>query len=470
MSAVIRFNRSAYQVQDARPDVRRIIQHVRQATHTCKLLATGYCRDCPAYLVFRNNRFSIIDQASIPFPYEEEYLLANTVATQMLARHTSFDRSQLPTFQRTGLNLISPPVEMNNHHCPTCQLQHLSDHTCPPCQEPHLRDHTCPVVPVAQDEVELPDDETETDVSQGNPAVPDEVWRELRNLLNRVSNAAPGTPLHRLNAAMTSTSTNAATLIAALRPTTTTITNTVYVPAPCTRQHAEDVVPPPCPLEHFEVRDPSLPPMPPSVLSDPTVAQTTVSVLAQILSHPSPPRDAYSTVPTRRMINSVNRALQHHQVNESPEQASESLLRALRWSASMHRQEELDALPHAVPCMYHPCPISGIYEWIQANNIPHNQFVNQDQFIRWFLHRYFNHLQSHAYPASFIQQVLTPMPFHGRAPNVYDVMRPYNEPFTVSPMHPSQHNHTALLPRLPFDYDTQPVPNSDTSVIIPIRQ
>jgi hypothetical protein len=485
MSALTNFNSAINRTQDSRRDVRNVISHVLRSTHECPLLLHGYCRTCPAYIAFRNNQYLVVQQANIPFNYEQEYLSANITARTMLRPAAHIPRPSQPPFSRTRYGDIHPPVDTSTHTCAPCTRQHLDQHTCAPCTEPHLRDHVCAVIPTAPDIPDIPENETETDSNRGDPPLPPNVWRALRNFITQSRNAPNGTPLFGFRSAMTEAQLTPAQVIAAIRPTNTTVTNTVYVPTICTRPHAEDAPPtvctrlhaedaPRCQLEHVQAPNPLLPSPPRGVSLDPTVPQALMSVSSAILSQPQPMVTHYGnhiTINVVRVLltSLVNRDRDDHQVNDGPDRASLHLTLALRWSAMMHRMDELVTLPHAEPCMYHPCLISYFQAYVRTNNIPEDHFVHHEPLLRSFLSEYRQHLETHSYPVTFVTEVLTPLEIRGRYPNVQDDSRPYTGPRSSNTIIASQFTHSVRLPRLRFDYDNQYVPATDQDVTLPLR-
>lgn len=471
MSSISRFNREISLTQDQRPDVRRIINHAVNATHACPILANGYCRTCPAYIAFRNNIYVIVNQQTIAFNYEAEYLLATTMARRMLLNHNHVSRIGIPPPQRTRISDIRPPVE-STHICPTCTRQHLDQHTCPTCTEPHLRDHTCPVAPADPVVPDVPDNTTEEERNTNGPNIDAAIWTELQSALRATAHAPAGTPLYRLHVAITSARTTPRDVINSLRLNTVTTTNTVYVPVPCTLDHNPPAVP--CTLEHLPSADPNLPAVPRGVLMDPTVPQTMINIFSHLLTHPRPLTTHYGNAITRDFVDNLIHALTHrtpndHWLNDSPEQASSNFARALRWSALMHRSEDLLTLPHTEPCLYHPCAISYFHQYAIDHNIPHGHFVHLEDFIRSFVSQYIDHVRTHAYAPQFVTEVTAPMPILGRYANIADISRPYDGPYGHNSMVPSQHQHTITLPRARYDFEEQDVPETNQGMILRLR-
>lgn len=472
MSAISQFNIAISRTQEQRRDVRAIILHATSANHPCPLLANGYCRICPAYLGQRHGEFILITQTTIPFDYEREYLRATQVARNMLLPFAHIPRTGIPAPTRTRIQDIHPPTETTTHVCPPCPRQHLDQHQCPACTEPHLRDHTCPVPTATVDETNVPEDETETDTTQGAPDLPADLWNQLQNIIRQAQNAPAGTTLSRLRNAMTAASLTPAQVVAQLRPTTTTVTNTVYVPVPCSREHADAQQP--CQLEHVPQADPSLPAPPRSVLLDPTVAQSLVSVTSYIINFRNDLLTNDNNIPTPSAVHQLQNLLtarlpNDHQVNDSPVQATQSILRALRWSMVMHRADEIRTLPHAEPCLYHPCLCSFYFHYVQEHSIPADHFVRPVPFIRSYLSLYSQHLQSHGYTPSFVEQALSPLELLGRYPPTADSSRPFNGLIEHSRIGQQHANATFTLPRLRYDYDNTDVPDNDTSVRLRYR-
>jgi len=472
MSAISQFNIAISRTQEQRRDVRAIISHATSANHPCPLLANGYCRTCPAYIGQRHGEFYLITQTTIAFNYEREYLRASQVARNMLLPFAHIPRTGIPAPTRTRIQDIHPPTENTTHVCPPCPRQHLDQHTCPACTEPHLRDHTCPVPTATIDEENVPEDETETETSQGNPNLPTNVWNEIQNIVRQSQNAPAGTPFSRLRNAITAAQLTPQQVLAGLRPTTTVTTNTVYVPVPCSREHADTAQP--CQLEHVPQADPSLPVPPRSVLLDPTVAQTQVSVTSYIIGLQTDRDTRVGNFATPHAI----RILQHllasrqpndHRINDSPAHAAQGLVRAIRWSMLMHRAEEIAALPHAEPCLYHPCICSFFFEYVQDHQIPETNFVWPEPFLRSFLSLYAAHLRSHGYTPAFVEQVQTPLEILGRFPATVDALRPFTGPFTNTPIGHQHATASITLPRLRFDYEDDDVPDADISVRLRYR-
>lgn len=453
MSGLQQFNRAVAHSQLSRQDVQEIVRFVRTRAHPCPLLLHGYCRDCPAYIVFRNATYRIVTQASIDFDYAAEHARADIVAREMLSPLRHVPRPASPPLRRTHLAHIRPPTNMSQHTCAVCTREHTSDHTCPPCTQAHLSEHTCPPNVLTPENLPPPQTNTDTQTSVTNPPMANALWQEIQATIRRAVTAPSGTPLDRLRRAISHERLSADQVIAALRPVTTTVTTT-------TIQHVLKQVP--------VAPDSSVPlPLPPSSVSmDPVVANTTLGVASRLLDRIEEGQNLTSTMycPTPHGVTQITNALGNHQVNYSPGTASTNLLYFLRWSAAMHRQEELQALPHTHFCMYHPCPISNIYRYIRACRIGQYSPIDGKHFLNVLTSGYITHLQEHSYPESFKTEVLDDVNIGNNTVSLDDL-----SPVVTVPMRSLQQRdvrtRNCSIQRFSFDYEDGDVSSLETATV-----